>query len=77
MLLKILQHAIGVDISDWATKKGFIALKAEVGKLDIAKLVNPVWIIVPTSLNNLKTQVDDLDFGKNEKRHEKIKGCSG
>ena len=41
-LLKILEHAIGVDISDWATKKGFIALKAEVGKLDIAKLVNPV-----------------------------------
>ena len=42
MLLKILEHAIGVDISDWATKKSFIALKAEVGKLDIAKLVNPV-----------------------------------
>ena len=36
-----------------------IALKAEVDKLDINKLVN-----VPTSLNSLKTKVDDLDVGK-------------
>ena len=36
-----------------------IALKAEVDKLDINKLVN-----VPTSLNNLKRKVDDLDFVK-------------
>ena len=34
-------------------------MKAEVDKLDIAKLVN-----VPTSLNNLKTKVDDLDVRK-------------
>ena len=34
-------------------------MKAEVCKLDIAKLVN-----VPTSLNNLKTKVDGLDAGK-------------
>ena len=34
-------------------------MKAEVGKLDINKLVN-----VTTSLNNLKTKVDDLDFVK-------------
>ena len=33
-----------------------MALKAEVDKLDINKLIN-----VPTSLNNLKTKVDDLD----------------
>ena len=32
-------------------------LKAEVGKLDINKLV-------PATLNNLKTKVDDLDVGK-------------
>ena len=32
---------------------------AEAGKLDINKLVN-----VPTSLNNLKTKVDDLDVAK-------------
>ena len=32
-----------------------MALKAEVDKLDINNLVN-----VPTSLNNLKTKVDDL-----------------
>ena len=32
---------------------------AEVDKLDINKLVN-----VPTSFNNLKTKVDDLDVGK-------------
>ena len=52
-------HATGVDTSDLAAKKDFIALKAEVGKLDINKLVN-----VPTSLDNLKTKVDDLDVGK-------------
>ena len=36
-----------------------MALKAEVDKIDINKLVN-----VPTTLNNLKTKVDDLDVGK-------------
>ena len=37
-------------------KKYFIALKAEVKKLNIGKLVN-----VSAGLNNLKTKVDDLD----------------
>ena len=40
-------------------KKDFIALKAEVKKSDINKLVNG-----PTRLNNLKTKVDNLDIGK-------------
>ena len=35
---KELDHATGVDISDLAAKKIFIALKAEVEKLDINKL---------------------------------------
>ena len=56
---KELDHATGVDTSDLAAKKDFIALKAEVDKLDINKLVN-----VPTSLNNLKTKINDLDVGK-------------
>ena len=56
---KELDHAIGVDTADLASKKDLIALKAKVGKLDSNKLVN-----VPTSLNNLKTKVDDLDVGK-------------
>ena len=34
-------------------------MKAKAAKLDINKSVN-----VPTSLNNLKTKVDDLDVGK-------------
>ena len=34
-------------------------MNAEIGKLDINKLTS-----VPTSLNNLKTRVDDLDVGK-------------
>ena len=34
-------------------------MKAEVDKLDTNKFVN-----VPTSLNNLKTKVDDLGVGK-------------
>ena len=59
-----------LDLSNYATKneldhptrvdaKIFFALKAEVDKLDINKLVN-----VPTSLDNLKTKVDHLDVGK-------------
>ena len=56
---KELDHATGVDRSDLAAKKDFIALKAVVDKLDINKLVN-----VSTSLNNLKTKVDDLDVGR-------------
>ena len=55
---KELEHATGVDTSDLAAKKAFIALKAEVEKLDFNKFVN-----VPTSLNDLKTKVDDLDVG--------------
>ena len=56
---KELGHAIGADTSDLAAKKDSIALKAEVDKQDINKLIN-----VPTSLNNLKAKVDDLDVGK-------------
>ena len=56
---KELEHATGVDISDLPAKKDLIALKDEVGKLDINKLVK-----VPNSVNNLKTRVDDLDVGK-------------
>ena len=56
---KELEHATGIDTSDLAAKKDFIALKAEVDKLDINELTN-----VPTSLNNLKTKVNDLDVGK-------------
>ena len=56
---KELEHAKGVDTSDLAAKKYFIILKAEFEKLGIAKLVT-----VPTSLNNLKTKIDDLDVGK-------------
>ena len=48
---KELDHAAGVDTSDLAAKKDFIALKPEVEKLHIKKLVN------------LKTKVDDLDVG--------------
>ena len=71
---KELNHATGVDTSDLAAKKDFIALKAEVEKIDITKLSN-----VPTSLNNLKTKVDDLDVKKKKNsscRFEKIKWCS-
>ena len=56
---KELKHARGVDTSDLVAKKDFIALKAEVGKLEIEKFVN-----VTTSLKNLKAMIDDLDVGK-------------
>ena len=56
---KELYHTAGVDTSHLAAKKDFIALKADVDKLDINTLVN-----VPTSLNNLKAKVYDLVVGK-------------
>ena len=70
---KELNHATGVDTSDSAAKKYFIALKAEVDNLDINKLVN-----APNSVNNVKTKVDDLDVGKLKTScgFEKIKWCS-
>ena len=56
---KELEHATGIDTSNLTAKSNFIALKAEIDKLDIDKFIN-----VPTSLDNLKTKVDDLDVGK-------------
>ena len=58
---KELDYAAGVNTSDLAAKK-VIALKAQVDKLDIDKLVN-----VATSLFNLKTKVNDLNVGKLKK----------
>ena len=46
---KELEHATGVDTSDFVAKKDFVAMKVEVDKLDINNLVN-----VPTNLNSLK-----------------------
>ena len=72
---KELDHATGFDISNLATKKDFLAIKAEFDKLDIAKMING-----QTSLNNLNTKVDDLDVTKLKtvpwKKLEKIKWCS-
>ena len=50
---KELDHATSVGTSNLPDEKDFIALKGEVDKLDIGKLVN-----VPTSLNNLKSKAD-------------------
>ena len=49
----------GVCVSNLTTKINFAALKAQVHKLHIKKMVN-----IPTGLNNLKTKVDDLDVDK-------------
>ena len=46
-------------------------MRAEVDKLDINKLTN-----VPTSLNNLKRKVDDLDAGKFKTILEDLKKLS-
>ena len=56
-----MKHDTGVDTSNLAAKKDFIALKANVCKPEINKLVN-----VPTSLSNLKTKVYDLDVRKSK-----------
>ena len=47
---------MSVDTPYLAAKRYFIALKADVDKLDINKLVN-----VSSDLNNLKTKVDYLE----------------
>ena len=47
------------DLSNVVVKKYFIALNAEVDKLDINELVN-----ASSSLNKLKTKMDDLDVHK-------------
>ena len=59
MLLKKLEDASCVDASNLAAKRDLTALKVEVNKLDINKLVN-----FPTGLNDLKTKIDDSDADK-------------
>ena len=59
MLPKKIRSCYVVDTSDEVAKNVFIPLKTDVEKLDINKLVH-----VPTSSNNLKIKVDDLDAGK-------------
>ena len=54
MLLKRIKWWLHTSIL--AAKSDFFALKAEVAKLDINKLVN-----VKTGLNNLKPKLVDLD----------------
>ena len=56
---KELEHAKGIDTSDLAAKKNFVALKSELDKLGVNKFVN-----IPASLNNLKTKVLVLDVAK-------------
>ena len=55
-MTQLLTQKIFVKI---VTKKYFVALKTEVDKRDINKLVN-----FATSLNNLKTKIGHLDVGK-------------
>ena len=69
---KELEHASGINTSDLAAKKDFIALKAEVDKLDINNIVN-----VSNKLNNLTTKKDELDIGKlRAVPVDKVKWCS-
>ena len=59
ILLKRIK--LSVDTSNLVTKKDFVSLKARTDMLDINELVNN-----PTSLNNLKTNVDCLDVSKSK-----------
>ena len=65
---KELKHATGIDISDLAVKKDFMASNAEVYKLDIKELVK-----VPTGLNNLKAKVDNSNVAKLKTVHVDLK----
>ena len=49
-----LKDATGVDTSNLAAKKGFIALKGEVDKLGINKFLN-----VSSGLNSLENKISD------------------
>ena len=51
--------AAGVDTSNLAAQRDFIALIAKVDSIEINKLVN-----VSTGLKNLKTKLEDLDADK-------------
>ena len=70
---KELGNATGTETSDLAAKKHFIALKGEVGKLDINK-----WVNVSTGLNDLdlERKVDKLDVGKLETVPKDLKKLS-
>ena len=61
MLLKRIKscYKCWVDTSDLAAKKYLIALKDEVDEIGINKLVN-----LPTRLNYLERENDNLDVGK-------------
>ena len=69
VVLKLTNYATKRELEH--TTRVFIALKAEVDKLEINKLIN-----VPTSLNNLKTKVDDLDVGNLKTVHVDLKRLS-
>ena len=69
---KELEHATRIDTSDWAVKKRFHCLKAEVDKTVIAKLFS-----VPTSLNNLKRKAVVGKLITVPEDLKKIKLCSG
>ena len=56
---KELKDGALVDISNLAAKRDFIALKADIDKLDINEFVN-----VSICLITLKTKLDDLDVVK-------------
>ena len=51
-----MKHDTGVDISNLAAEKDFIALKAEVDQLEFSRAINVI-----TDLNNLRTKVSNLD----------------
>ena len=66
VVLRLSSQATKTELNDDASNlhliqllSSFIALKTEVGKLDIKKLVN-----VPTSLNYVKTRANELDVAK-------------
>ena len=54
-----LNNATGVDTSQLAAEIDFVALKAEVDKVDGNKLVN-----ILSGFNNYETKVDDVDSDK-------------
>ena len=58
---KELEHAAGIDTSNVAAKNEYLALKAEIDKRDVKKLLQK---LEHYQFEHFKTNVDELDLGE-------------
>ena len=68
---KLLEHPKDIDLSNLSAKTVFIDSKTKIDKLVINKRTN-----FTTSLDNLKTKINNLDFGKLKTVPENLRNLS-